>query len=60
MKTISPEEVVQTDVDALGAQLIEIHGFNDKMMRAMAKHAPFTLGEKMGEKMMYKAINPNK
>ena len=60
MQAMSPEEVAQTAVNALGKKLIAIPGTKNKIMAAMAKHSPLKMQAEMNEKMMKKAISPNK
>jgi len=60
MQAMTPEVVAQTAINALGKKLIAIPGTKNKIMAAMAKHSPLKMQAQMNEKMMRKAISPNK
>ena len=56
-----PEKVAQTAVNALGIKLIAIPGTKNKNNGSYAKHSPLKCKKaEMNEKMMKKAISPNK
>lgn len=60
MQAMSPENVAQTAVNAIGKKLIAIPGGKNKMMAAMAKHSPLKMQANMNEKMMKKALSADK
>lgn len=60
MKPMTPESVAATGLDALGSRFLAVPGVRNKMMAAMAKHSPLMMQANMNEKMMRKAINPDK
>lgn len=60
MQAMSPEKVARTAVNALGKKLIAIPGGKNRIMAVMAKHSPLKMQAKMNEKMMKKALAPNK
>lgn len=60
MQALSPDEVAQTAVNALGKKLLAIPGTKNKMMAAMAKHGPLQMQANMNEKMMKKALSQSK
>lgn len=60
MQAMSPEQVAQTALNALGKKLIAIPGTKNQLMAAMAKHSPLKMQANMNEKMMRKAISANK
>lgn len=60
MQAMSPQEVAQAGVNALGKKLIAIPGSKNKMMATMAKHSPLKMQATMNEKMMKKALAPDK
>lgn len=60
MQSMSPKDVAKTGVNALGKKMIAIPGNKNKFMAAMAKHSPLEMQTKMNEKMMRKALSPNK
>lgn len=60
MTALSPEIVAAAGLNALGNKFLAVPGRKNKMMAAMAKHSPLHVQAKMNEKMMRKAIHPNK
>lgn len=60
MQAMSPVQVAQTAVNALGKKLIAIPGIKNKIMAAMAKYSPLKMQAKMNEQMMKNAISANK
>lgn len=60
MQALSPEKVASAGVNALGNSLLAIPGGMNKTMAAMAKHSPLGMLTNMNEKMMRRAIAPNK
>jgi short-subunit dehydrogenase len=60
MQAMSPEKVAQTAVNALGKKLLAIPGTKNKIMATMAKHSPLAMQANMNEKMMKKAMSPDK
>lgn len=60
MVPMAPEAVAATALKALGKKFLAIPGRKNRMMAAMAKHSPFEMQARMNEKMMRKAISPEK
>lgn len=60
MKAMDPSVVAETGLMRLGKRFLSIPGSKNKMMATMAKHSPYEMQARMNEKMISKAIDPNK
>jgi short-subunit dehydrogenase len=60
MSPLKPEMVAAAGLNALGKKFLAIPGGKNKIMAVMAKHSPLQMQTSMNEKMMRKAIRPDK
>ncbi len=60
MSPLKPEMVAATGLNALGIKFLAIPGGKNKIMAAMAKHSPLQMQAGINEKMMRKALRPDK
>lgn len=56
MKAMEPRAVALCGINALGRKALVVPGVRNRMMAAMAKISPLSMGARMNEKMMKRAI----
>lgn len=59
IKAMQPRAVALCGVDALGRKALAVPGARNRMMAFMARMSPISMGARMNETMMRKAIRPD-
>jgi short-subunit dehydrogenase len=60
MQSMTTADVAAQALEGLGKRFLTVPGNKNKLMAWMIKHSPLEMAARMTEKMVRKAIDPNK